>query len=98
MNESRMSFRTLRIMWIFFICIGMLVAGFSGWMIEDRASAEPPGSAAPNDGVNGRLVVPGDFEISSKLPVDVSDSTPDFGMLHNPKRIPESQRIFDRFA
>jgi len=33
-----------------------------------------------------------------ELPADVEDGTADFSFIHDPKNIPEAQRIFDRFA
>jgi hypothetical protein len=39
-----------------------------------------------------------DVTITSDYPADVDDGTPDFSKIHDPLKIPESQRLFDRFA
>jgi hypothetical protein len=38
------------------------------------------------------------FHFKAEIPIDVDDGTKDFSSIHNPDNIPESQRIFDRFA
>jgi len=60
-----------------------------------RAAVEPTTSTSVDDAGDS---VATEFAVSADLPVDASDGTADFGKLHDPKRIPQSQRVFDKFA
>ena len=77
--------------WVGGLGIVTLACGLA-WSAAPESHPQDPGGAPPPEAVGH------DFTFKPVIPVDVEDGTGDFSFIHNPDKIPEAQRIFDRFA
>ena len=78
-------------------------AALFGALVAAGSGPDPPNTVRAADAQRDGTLAPGliadsGIDLRPEMPVDVSDGSPDSSLLHDVSRIPESQRVFDKFA